>query len=767
MARLRAALREGRTMQALDLAKQVYKAEPSTVNRELLLDTYLARSSQLRAQDKQRDAVTVLQVAAELAGDHPARLGVIAAELAANGEVAQALALVTNIPESPAHAQVLAQAADAAIRREASGRALLPPKLHADFDHVLQAFAQLEAGQDDAARETLQGIGLRSPFLEWKVFLRGLQAHYHGDDTRAIENWQRLNPERLPARLAAPLRFRVDAAYRTAQPPDAQRVLQRQADRLLDQGLLPHLRSIQTALAGHPGLAEAFRLGSQFIPWMRDKAPRLVPALARCYYWAIINGGVPDDVPRYLRLFGPPPDDPACQRLAALASEHVHDLEQAHLYWGDYEKTVADNATAWRAEYAMRVRALIWLHMGKNAAMVPDLDLIPDLPPFLRNHPDRPRPLKPSAEHCFKKSIKLAPELLEAHEALFDYLNVRHDLGKSEAAGRQLLERFPDHVKTLEELADLLMSKEHYSEALDLLERALKQHPLDRRLRNKLGTAHTYNARARAEAGDFGSARTEYQAALALEDRQDNSAVLCKWAACEFKAGDAPRAEELLTQALGAGGTRLAVAFSMLIETIRLKLPRPLKKRFDSEFKEALEEPATGDGAAAVVDTAAAHSAAGVNYLGQKTHEKKILAYVEKAKRADFTEQQLSRVCEGLLLLQSTRLLRAYCQLGERRFPKSAIFTFLEAESYVAKGQQMLYDRWKVQPLLEKAFRLATAMPHDDRRAQLLDKIQERQKILQTLNGASLGMFGNLFNNGAFADAFGDDEDEWDEDESY
>src|SRR5437764_448663 len=94
----------------------------------------------------------------------------------------------------------------------AAGRALLPPALHADFDRVLQAFAQVEAGHDDAARETLQGLGLRSPFAEWKLLLRGLQAYHAGDDARAANNWERLDPARLPARLAAPLRARTDPA---------------------------------------------------------------------------------------------------------------------------------------------------------------------------------------------------------------------------------------------------------------------------------------------------------------------------------------------------------------------------------------------------------------------------------------------------------------------------------------------------------------------------------------------------------------------------
>ena len=69
---------------------------------------------------------------------------------------------------------------------------------------MLQAFRQVEAGQDEAARESLQGIGLQSPFLEWKLLLRGLLAYYQGDDVRAVA------PMALRHRI---IRFLVDARF--------------------------------------------------------------------------------------------------------------------------------------------------------------------------------------------------------------------------------------------------------------------------------------------------------------------------------------------------------------------------------------------------------------------------------------------------------------------------------------------------------------------------------------------------------------------------
>src|SRR5713226_6123159 len=182
------ALREGRFMQGLDFAKQVCKAEPNADNQAFLFNAYIGRGRELRNQNKARDAITTLQNAVGLVDADPNRLSALSEELAACGEVRQALQLLQQVPDSPARQQVLFRAADAAIQQEAHGRSLLPEEMRGDFDRVIQTFAQLETGQDDAARKTLQGIGLRSPFLEWKLFLRGLQAYYQGDDARAIEN---------------------------------------------------------------------------------------------------------------------------------------------------------------------------------------------------------------------------------------------------------------------------------------------------------------------------------------------------------------------------------------------------------------------------------------------------------------------------------------------------------------------------------------------------------------------------------------------------
>src|SRR5262249_31136013 len=162
----------------------------------------------------------------------------LAEKLARCGHMAEALKIVEGLPEATNRAKVLAGGVDAALVQGPSGKNALPAELHAGFDLIVQAFAQVEAGQDDAARAILQGIGLQSPFLEWKLLLRGLIAYYTNDDARALENWQRLDPQRQPYRLSAVFRAGIDPEFRKAQTPEAQNALQAASARHGNAGLV-------------------------------------------------------------------------------------------------------------------------------------------------------------------------------------------------------------------------------------------------------------------------------------------------------------------------------------------------------------------------------------------------------------------------------------------------------------------------------------------------------------------------------------------------
>jgi tetratricopeptide (TPR) repeat protein len=755
--RVERALEEGRFQHGLDLARSLAKQDPSEAAQELLRKATLGRGRQLRESGHTRDAAVVLDCAARLGGG--AYLAEVAQELAACGEVSRALGLAEQVEDPALRTRILARAADGAVAQGPAGRALLPESLQAAFDLIVRAFDLIEAGQDEPAREALQGIGLQSPFLEWKLLLRGLIAYNQNGDARAVENWQRLTPDRLPAHLAAPFRFLIDKAFRAAQPPATQTALQRQADRFQSSGLVPALRAIQAALSNERQLAQAFRQAETLLDTLRREAPALVPRLAACFYWAIIHHGQPEDVRRYQRVFGAPADDPHLDRLQALAVEQRGMMAEAHGFWQQFEKGVAANAAAWPPGQADRARALVWWHMGHNADEMPEADELPDFPPFLGERFRKPRPLKPTAEECYQRSLELAPDQLEPYTALLRHHLKKEQRGKAEKAARKLLKQFPDNAPTREILGDLRMQAQDYAEAIACFEQALRGNPLERRLRAKLSTAHMFHARAHAEDGRFDEARAEYQAALYLNEGGETYSVLCKWAACEFKAGDDARARELLGQALAQADSGLAVAFSMLIEAIRLKLPRPLKTMFDQDVARQLAEPPGAAAAAALARTVAAHRKAGVTYFGQKTHEKKVLTYLEKARGQTFTEQQLMDVCTCLREVDRVRLLRDYARRGQEQFPESPFFYLVEAEMNLDMDPYRC-PVYETRELLQRARERALALPRDERQQAVLEQIKEMEDDLRAMNPFASVLAGMPFDP---FDPFGGEE--FDEDD--
>ena len=280
--RVAKARKEGRTQQALELARTLAKHEPTEAHRELLRQVTLERGQQMLANGLNRDAATVFQNALTMGGT-PEFLANVAQRLAACGAVGSALQAIEQIPDPAVRQRVLQGAVDAAVTQGPTGKNALPADLHPAFDLILQAFAHYEAGRDEEARGVLQGIGLQSPFLEWKVLLRGLLAYHTKDNARALENWSRLDQTRLPARLCAPLRASIDPAFLASQPTAVQQTLRTKLMQQQGLSIAPFLLDIKEML-NDEDLAPAFRKAEQVIAFLRRDHPDLLPRSGALFF---------------------------------------------------------------------------------------------------------------------------------------------------------------------------------------------------------------------------------------------------------------------------------------------------------------------------------------------------------------------------------------------------------------------------------------------------------------------------------------------------
>jgi tetratricopeptide (TPR) repeat protein len=716
----------------------------------------MGRANELQNEGRFRDAAGVLNGTFAYL-ENRGQIAAVAESLARCGDLTQATRLAEKAADPELAKRLLGLVVDADLRDRCRGNVAAPADLHAQRALIRQAFAQLQAGQDDKVLTTLQGVGLASPYLEWKLLLRGFLAYYQNDDVRTLDNWQRLDPQRLPFRLAAPFRAVLDLPYRQAQAPEAQRSLASQLERMQGSTFSGQLRQVQKLLGEGTQISQAFRQAETLVAALKAEAPHLRERLAACFFWAIIDHGHPEDLQRYKRVFGGPAEDPQLWRLEALALEHRLDLQTAHEAWQNFEKVLAQ-APGLPAQYVKRMRALVWQRMGHNAATQPDAGDMRNLPlnPFAFN---RPQPLHPRAEICYAKSLELAPDLLGSHVALVHYYLDRNKLPKALQAAKQLLKRFPDHLETLTIVGDLGLRKGNYKDALAMFSRALQINPLDARLRVRLCATHAAAAGAAAEKGDIDRARAEYQTALALDETEDRFAILASWAACEFKAGAPEQAEALLQQTSAAPAQRLAVALQMLVSTIRLQLGKQLKKRFETEVNRLLAEPPTVQAAVALARFAAAANA-NAKYVGQKGHEKKVVAYIDKARHADFNEAQLLQLCTALAGLKSPRLLQSLFRTGQQRFPNNPRFYLAEAEYYLSMPPHRTQP-WKVKSLLTKIRELVGALAVGEREP-LLQRVEECEEQLQEINP-----LGRLFDSmdPARLFGFGDEEEEFDEED--
>jgi tetratricopeptide (TPR) repeat protein len=418
----------------------------------------------------------------------------------------------------------------------------------------------------------------------------------------------------------------------------------------------------------------------------------VVPRLANVVYWALINGGQPEDLPRYNRVFGPPVDDPQFFRLQALVMEQIRRLEMAHGMWGKFEEWIAATPARWPGPQQARARALVLERMGRLAR-----DWLEDDGPedeldffsfFERGGPKKKparKPLKPAAEECFRRAGELAPDwIAPALELLREYTG-KPD--KAVKAIEDLLDRFPQNLAILERAGELYEKLGDTAKAHECLKRALAANPLDRQLREQAAGLALNVARRHGEAKDLDAARAGLKEAADLGGPALAAAVHALGAAIDLRAGDteaAAKHQEALTNAPDA---RLAAAYRLMVELTRLKLKKPDLGPHQAAFTSGLSGPATVGELASLLDALDQYRREPAPYRGLKTHEKKILERVAAAAREDLPEDELVRLGLTLHRFKMWKPLRELAESAGRRFPSNAYFPFLHAEALLSRAR--------------------------------------------------------------------------------
>jgi tetratricopeptide (TPR) repeat protein len=721
--RVRAALSRGDYQEACLQARLLYANAPTAEHLGLLKSTISGAAVFFDSTGRFSDFNKLMQDADQVDPANPEWILERACLLARGGRLADALMRV----DESGRLRVLGYGVDRAVK--VGSKEFLPDELHAGFDAIVSAFAAYEAGNDEAARTALEPIGLRSPFLEWKVLLRGLMAFATGDDARAAENFARLDRTRIPFRLCGPYYIAADPAHKASLPSAVAIELERRFATLNATGITGGFREIAKHLGREKPLTPVFGLAESLLPKLKKDAPGLVGKLAKCLYHAIIGQGQPEDLARYRKLFGPLADDPNFFRLQARIAEEIGRIGISNQNWIKYEEWLAAKPAGWPEPLLNRVRAMIWHHMGTNPD--PGIDpeeLAPAFAEALFSKGPLPelkkaKPVGPSPRECFRRAAELAPDWEIASRDLFNELIDAEEYEEAERVGRALLAHHADSPQPLSALASLLSKMNRPADAIELLLRARTADPLNETTAIHLALAVVALARTKLAAKDPSEAERvlgQHREVIETSVPILRDVVLLVMA---HKMRDEERVNALREKLSALPGHRLAVPYQIAVDSQVAKLKPADRKGADQAFADALKAIPTPIEVYRLLNQYDNYLDEGVTYRGQKTQWKKFLALVPRTLGSAAPERDFETLAERLITRKEFKLAKKYATSCSTRFPKNPVFFLVLAEAAIELGERP----YRINGLLSLA-RSHAMLATEPRHKALLSRIEERMK---------------------------------------
>ncbi len=735
--RISSALTRKNYTEANNEVLKLIELNPSEENHAIYRRTISSVVDGYMATGKVKAVTDAIRGVEKFAANSPEWAEEVAVLYAKIGEFAKAkqFAALSTLPTTAA--KVGGYIADLLVRRNRPEP--VPEDYRVGLHAILNAFKQYEAGQDEAAKATLQVIGLQSPFLEWKLTLRGLMAYTANDDARAIENWQRLSPTRMPSKFIVSLHASIDPSQRTGHTADDQKRLTKASDQLSNNPLIKLLKELQSYLGRETSMTSVWRVVRQILPMLKTTYPDLATRLAACMYVAVLNHGQPKDAQTLVSIFGTYADDPHMHRLEAIACDMRQLDDQANEYWLMYESWLAGSPKTWPVDVAKRARSMILLKMAHRSQEIAegndDGDGFGDEFEAMYEAfggPDRQKKPKKSGlsektiEDLFARSAALAPDWAPPTISWVDQLLEVENYDKAKEVAEKFLERYPDTLPLLEVLHEMHTEQLQPAEALAVSKRMLAINPLDTHLQIQLGSDTINYARAEMVAENYASA----ESVLANGQAGLSSHKLLKLYQFSIESTIARKtkrvalADELLKNILGFTPHQLLTAYILSVDAALAKLKPADKKIADARLAEALDAKTL-----TAIDLSLTYtiwSRLGerkYEYRGQKTHGTKLLALIQKLPLTAGEEGDFEHLMNTLYETKSIKVAKILIGKLRRFFRSNPCFALAEAKLILLEkmNHQSRDKARKLLNLAKELIRTSTNPAHQ----LLLDDVEE------------------------------------------
>ena len=753
--------------EAVKEARRVHRQQPSEATRRLLETATLARVRELQQHGLREEARALASSLLEMGLTDATVQAELPAVLAGLGMLDRAAA--GNGAAVDADPAVLKTAADQAVVRPGEAPRSLP-KIREEALLVRAALEAMESGRDDEALEKLQPIGRSSPLSDWRLFVRGLAAYYRGDDEAMRASWDRLEPGRHAARIAAQLRTvaearRDDAAgLRTAAFLKVEKAV-------LGEAVLGDLLELERLVA-----AAKWKETAAVLRRLRSGLNRVDPELWRrvssFVYRAIVFRADERQLRQLQPYLEPPPLDPHWHRAAALILEREEGIYAADPRWRLYQADL-DHVAELPPEQRSLAKAMVYHHLGR-AWLWEATSADPD--EFGESESLDEEDLAAAIEHL-EHAIHAAPDYAPPYTELAEAYR-RSDRRRDAAATlEELLQHHADHLEAILALADDYLAADQPFQALPYAERAANLKPLDRDIRGRLWIGHVKAARLYALEEKYDLAR----AALDTAETGDRPryelvyAVPARRAILEMKAGEQESAERLIEQAIQLATDPAPVQLLLTIEAIRYRLPKADREAFERQWKSLAKRRCTSQAAGQMSRIMTPFLASDTRYPRRSQHAQQVLEYVRRSSRVKWNEQDLRSACEFLKVARDAEdldsqtadeVLETKLRKGIREFPDNPYFLVTAGDEEIDKGPYEC-DRLLAHRYLQQGLELAERSGNPDD-ASLIDIAKKRLSFLDDVGfhrPSPFHFFGGLDDDDYDDDDDDDDYEDEDEDE--
>ena len=212
-----------------------------------LIDCYNGLARQMMEKGQMSEAKTVLDQIRQLSGDKggidPQAEVLLALQSGDFKKAAETLIShygERDAPLSPEDGRSLADMMVIAFEGF-PGLRDINPEIHEELSAVRRALECVCAGRFTDAVTELKAIKRQSIFAGWRIFVKGLCAFYDGEDSKALEAFQRLGNEGLLSKAAQPFIFIISGGTTVVSKGEPKEPLLVQVLRVLNRSDMEHV----------------------------------------------------------------------------------------------------------------------------------------------------------------------------------------------------------------------------------------------------------------------------------------------------------------------------------------------------------------------------------------------------------------------------------------------------------------------------------------------------------------------------------------------